>query len=718
MALRELVTQLRYELKDGNLKKYVEGYRVAEKQINAVAKAATTKLNAALGKSTGSASKLDATLRNMSPAMQALASQARVLQKNFEQSNAPASRLLRGVSRLKYEAREFAIGLRQGARQGYGEVLRQMDRVEAKQRRINREARSSRSRTRGQGAGEIGGMIQGLIGLASGRALMNASDEWAGARGRVGLQTPDAAVRDRSVEFLYRTAHGTGQQYSSLADTFVSMARSREAIGLSNDQTLMLSNTISKLMTIGGGSAASQDAALVQFGQAMNTGVLRGEELNSILEQAPRLAKAIADALGTNVGKLKELGEEGKITAKAIANGLLRQTQQVDEEFAKLPMTFSRSMTQIRNNFVRRAGELNQQYGIAEKFNRVAQVAIQNMGQIGAALGVIAGGYALRFVFKSLAGFAVDIGKAFAMIGRAGRPAMLFFNRLARGKTAQAFAKLGPLGIRLLKVMRGLSTAVTAFGVLGAGAFALIAGALVAAGLLVYRYWEPIKAFFVGLWRGLVDGMQGVGAQLQIAFAPLGPVFAQLGQWLGDAWRWFVKLIDPANATAEEISSAAGAGKVFGEAIAAAIRLGINILGFFIDRFVAFGKWLGESAGWIVITFGKAWDGVRSGVSRLWDWITSRFSAGWSALTGMLPGWVKSGIQVGASGAGFGAVSPSSVVNAGRSAVNQNITQTASVQVTAPPGGSPASFGAAAQRGTSKAFSGLQYQLPTAVEAF
>jgi len=697
MALRELVTVLRYELKDGNLKKYVEGYRSAEKQINAVAKVATDKLRTALGRANGEGGRLDKTLRGMSPGMQQLAAQARQLQRTINQTNSPTSKLLRGFSRLKYEVREFGIGLRQGARQGFGEVLRQMDRVEAKQRRLNREARSSRSRSVGADFGSVGGMIQGLIGLATGKAFADASDDWAGTNARIGLQTPDDYTRNRSRDFLFRTAQRTGQMFPSLADTFVSMARGRESLGLSNDQTLLLSSNVSKLLSLGGGLAASQDAALVQFGQAMNAQVLRGEELNSILEQAPRLAKAIADALGTSVGNLRQLGQDGKITSKAIAGGLLRQTQQIDREFERLPMTFSRSMTQIRNSFMRRAGEMNQQYRLAERFNVIAQAVIENMGTIGSALGAIAGSYAAVKVFRAL-------GTVLGFLQRTGRVAILFFSRLASGRTAQAFAKLGTVGLRFLRVIRSISTAMAAIGSIGAGPLLIVVAAIAAAAAAVYKYWQPISAFLVGVWQGFASVIGPAMNELVSAFRPLVPMFSELGVLLGGLWRWFIELIAPMVATQEELDNATSYGRTFGQVLALNLRLVLGLVTLLVRAFAA---------------VSQAALSVRTMVAQAWTAIVGTFQRGWAALSGAIPSWATTGLNIAASTVGmFGAVSPGSVVNAGRSAQNVSNTNNATVNVTAPPGGNPAAYGAAAQRGTSKAMTGFQYQLPTAVESF
>lgn len=681
MALRELVTVLRYELREGNLKKYVDGYRRAEKAVNTAAKAANDQLK-----------------RGVQVANRELASM-----------NRTGNQLTRTMGRITREAREFGIGLRQGARQGYGEVLRQMDRVEAKQRRMRRTGGAAGA---GMSTGLLAGALQGAIATFSLRSLMDASDEWAGSKARIGLQTPDAATRNRSVDFLFRSAQQTGQEFSPLADTFVSLARGRQALGLSNDQTLMLSNTISKLMTIGGGSAASQTAALTQFGQAMNTGVLRGEELNSILEQAPRLAQAIAESLGTTVGNLRTLGQDGKITAKQIADGLLRQTRNVDEEFSRLPMTFSRSMTQLRNQLIRNVGVWNENTRAAEAFNKAASWIIDHLPQIGAAIAGLAGGWAAVKAFNALR-------LVFTAIGTVGRPLLLFFARLSSGKVAQAFAKFGPMGLRFLSVLRWIGTALATIGSIGAGPLLAIAAVIAVAAAAVYKYWEPIKAFFGGVWEGVAAAGSEALQELTNALSPLMPAFETIGGWLQQIWDWFVQLIKPVQSTSQELENAANYGKLFGEALLFPLKINIKLIGMIIKLVVGLAEAIGTAIGWIVVTADSAWSSLKSGVEALWNWITAKFAAGWNFVSGLIPDWAKKGIGITANATGsLGSVSAGSVVNAGRSAVNQTVTQTASVQVTAPPGANPAAYGAAAQRGTSKAMTGFQYQLPTPVESF
>lgn len=684
MALRELVTVLRYELREGNLKKYVDGYRRAEKAVNTAAKAANDQLK-----------------RGVQVANRELASM-----------NRTGNRLTRTMGRLAHEAREFGIGLRQGARQGYGEVLRQMDRVEARQRRIRRSGAGALGGGVGFAGGMLQGAIQGVLATLSGKAFMDAADTWSTTKGQIALQNESPADRARTRDFLFTKAQQQGQDYSTSVGTYTRIARNRQVLGLSNDQVLQLTSTLGGMLSLGGGSAQSQQAALEQFGQAMSSGVLRGEELNSVLEGAPVLANAIAKSFGITADQLRKVAAEGKLTSKGIADGLLRQTEEVDAAMTSLPMTFQRSFTQIRNQFTRLAGEINEKYQLAEKFNVAAQWVIRNMTKIGAALGAVVGSVAAIRAFRVLA-------MVFKTLQSAGRPLLLFFDRLARGRTAQAFSKLGGGGLRFLRVIRAIGAVVSGVGVVGAAAFALIAAAVIAAGALVYKYWEPIKAFFGGVWEGVAEAGSEALQELTNAFAPLLPAFETIGGWLQEIWDWFVKLIQPVQSTSEELENAASYGKIFGQALLFPLKMNIKLIGLIVKLIVGLGEAMGTAIGWIVVTADSAWSSLRAGVESLWNWITGKFAAGWKAVSELIPGWAKAGIGMAAGATGlFGGVSAGSMVNAGRSSVNQTVTQTASVQVTAPPGANPAAYGAAAQRGTTKAMTGFQYQLPTAVEAF
>lgn len=226
-------------------------------------------------------------------------------------------------------------------------------------------------------AGYLRTIIAGFGAIASARI----ADDWAGINARVELAVDPTEVK-QALDELYAIAQRSGQEYVAIGDLFGRVARNQKELAISTEQSLQLTEIIGKAMTIGGGSSSAQQAALVQLAQAMGSGVLRGEELNSILEQSPRLALAVAKAFGVPVGKLKELGEKGKLTAKDLAKGLLAQAQEINAEFAKMPRTFGRGWTTIMNAYGRFINQLNRSTGAAERFNVIAGYIAENMREI------------------------------------------------------------------------------------------------------------------------------------------------------------------------------------------------------------------------------------------------------------------------------------------------------------------------------------------------
>lgn len=224
----------------------------------------------------------------------------------------------------------------------------------------------------------LGGIVRAVLGGIGVSMLMGMADDWASVEGRVSLTTKSVEEQKYVMDELFKSAQRNRQEFTATADLFQKVARNKDDLGLSTDQTLQLTDVIGKSMVIGGGDAGAQQAALLQLGQALSSGTLRGDELNSILEQSPRLAQAIADAFGVPVGKLREMGKEGKLTSKELAQGLLKQADKLNEEFERMPKTFSGSFTIIRNKLGQVVSGLNKSTRAAEAFYKVSNWLIDN----------------------------------------------------------------------------------------------------------------------------------------------------------------------------------------------------------------------------------------------------------------------------------------------------------------------------------------------------
>ncbi|MFT9498019.1 tape measure protein [Anaerosolibacter sp.] len=196
--------------------------------------------------------------------------------------------------------------------------------------------------------------IGAALGVAfSARAILETADAWKAVQGRIAMTTDSIAEQEKIMESLYNVAQDTRQEFTATADLFQKVNRSSKEIGVSQGEILRLTENINKALTIGGGKTQENQAAILQFGQALASGRLQGDELRSILENAPRLAMAIAEGLGVSIGKLREMGADGELTAKTIVGAILSQTDKLNAEFKKAPLTVGQGMTYARNAFGR-----------------------------------------------------------------------------------------------------------------------------------------------------------------------------------------------------------------------------------------------------------------------------------------------------------------------------------------------------------------------------
>ena len=165
-------------------------------------------------------------------------------------------------------------------------------------------------------------LVGQMAGIVTVGAAINKMDAYTGLQNRLKLVTDSQAELNTAMNDTFAIAQKTASSWDSTAMVYQRFADNADRLGISMKQTAALTETVSKAISVSGGSAASAEAALVQFGQALASNVLRGEEFNSIAEQAPGLLKAIAFGLDTNVGSLRAMAAEGKITGDVLVESL------------------------------------------------------------------------------------------------------------------------------------------------------------------------------------------------------------------------------------------------------------------------------------------------------------------------------------------------------------------------------------------------------------
>ncbi|HDH7781037.1 TPA: tape measure protein [Acinetobacter nosocomialis] len=236
---------------------------------------------------------------------------------------------------------------------------------------------------------QLAGYMAGLVTVS---AAINNMDTYTGLQNRLKLVTNNQVELNKATEDTFRIAQKTYSAWDSVLQVYQRFSDNAKTLNLTMDDTARLTETVSKAVAISGASASAADAALVQFGQALASGTLRGEELNSVMEQTPALAKAIAQGMGITVGELRSVAAEGKITSQEIVKALRNVEKDVDALFAKTDITIGQSLTLLNNEITKFVGESGKGSGAAQVLAGNIQTLAGNLDVLTSAM-MVGGAY-------------------------------------------------------------------------------------------------------------------------------------------------------------------------------------------------------------------------------------------------------------------------------------------------------------------------------------
>ena len=175
---------------------------------------------------------------------------------------------------------------------------------------------------------------------------------------------------------LFEIAQNSRVAFADTVSVYARFARATEEAGVSQRELLTVVEGLNRAVIVSGATANESEAAMLQLSQGMASGVLRGQELNSVMEQTPRIARMLADGLGVGIGKLREMGKAGELTTDKVVKALLEQSAVVESEFGQMSMTVGQSWTKITNSMGKFVDMGNDTAGvtglIAEKFSDVS----------------------------------------------------------------------------------------------------------------------------------------------------------------------------------------------------------------------------------------------------------------------------------------------------------------------------------------------------------
>ncbi|PNG03969.1 hypothetical protein CXL00_17445 [Stutzerimonas stutzeri] len=226
------------------------------------------------------------------------------------------------------------------------------------------KAESSASRM-GATFARVGGILATAISV---REIARASEQYVNMTNRLRLVTEGSEQLAYAQEAVMRAAQQTYQPLETTAEVYQRIAQNASALGLSFAEVEAITKTVSRTIALSGADTQAAAGAMRQFGQALASGSLRGDELNSILEGTPALAQAVARGLGVSTGELRAMGAEGELTASKIIAALQNQEAAVEEMSRTMNVTAGQAMVTFGNSLIGIVGKLDEASGASRGF--------------------------------------------------------------------------------------------------------------------------------------------------------------------------------------------------------------------------------------------------------------------------------------------------------------------------------------------------------------
>jgi lambda family phage tail tape measure protein len=210
----------------------------------------------------------------------------------------------------------------------------------------------------------------------------------------------DTAEQSSSAFNLIKTvANDTRSELGAVGDLFTKLTIATSEMGASQEEVAQITSTFSKALKLAGTDSAGASSAILQFGQAMASGKLSGDEFKSLMETSPVFMRKLADSLDTPIGNLKELASEGILTADVILQATKEMADSVDEEFGDTVPTISESFVVLKNKVIEMFGAFEQNTGLFGKISAGLITLSENLGTVGKVMAIAFGAAVAKNVF-------------------------------------------------------------------------------------------------------------------------------------------------------------------------------------------------------------------------------------------------------------------------------------------------------------------------------
>lgn len=199
---------------------------------------------------------------------------------------------------------------------------------------------------------ELRGLAGAYLGIQGVRALTGLSDSMTSITARLDMMNDGLQTTEELNRMIYESAQRSRGSYQQTANLVAKLGTLAGDAFSSNQEIIAFAEQLNKQMALSGTTTQEAQAAMLQLTQGLASGTLRGEELNSVLEQTPMIAQSIAKYMGVNTGEMRELASEGAITAGVVKSAMFAMADEINAKFEQMPMTWGQVWTSMQNTAI------------------------------------------------------------------------------------------------------------------------------------------------------------------------------------------------------------------------------------------------------------------------------------------------------------------------------------------------------------------------------
>lgn len=238
--------------------------------------------------------------------------------------------------------------------------------VDTRRLRDGERALNNLQKTGNKTEAALGRMASTLASVFAVHKIIEYADAYTSLQNKLKLVTSSTQELGYATDEVAQIAKRTGQALGATGDLYFKISQNTEKLGVSMTDVSRITETFAKTLAISGSSTQGAEAAILQFGQALASGVIRGDEFNSVAENAPAALDAFARALEVPKGELRKLAAEGMLTSDILISALQEQSQVVDDLYAKTNTTIGQASTKLKNSMILFVGQLDTAVGASK----------------------------------------------------------------------------------------------------------------------------------------------------------------------------------------------------------------------------------------------------------------------------------------------------------------------------------------------------------------